>query len=194
MSRERVKILRTVGTAKTEVIEMDAVISHNIRYSASVTDHPVADGATISDHVRLDPTDISLTGVVTNTPVTLLAGGIIPTLDRSRSRSAYEALLEVYNGRELVQIEDGLDVFTDMLMYSLEVPRDRATYNALQFTASFRKIVKVGLKVVEISEDDQALAAESTDTGTQTPDEATPEQTSQASTLLQIFQGVGLAQ
>lgn len=183
-----VVILRQVENSLIQVLDLDATISEQITHNGTVTEHPIEDGSLVADHIQLDPVTLSVTGFVSNTPVSLGLGAI-PRSDPTRARTAYEALLEVFRKKELVQIQDGLDVYEDMAMTSLSVPRDRASANALQFTAAFRKLTKVGTQTVEIASDDQEIAAPSEDIGKQTPTEATEEVEQESSLLYQAYEG-----
>lgn len=69
----------TIGT-----IWIDVSISEKHSLSADVTEHPVEDGANITDHVRPQPRVIQLEGLVTNHPTELPlshAGGVHATDD-----------------------------------------------------------------------------------------------------------------
>lgn len=189
-----VQLLRTVSGQPVEIIVLDAVISHVITFAATITTHPIEEGSKVSDHVEIDPDGLVLVGKVTNTPVTLLSGGLIPRFDPTRSKGAYDALVATFRGKELVQIVDELAVFDDMAIERLEVPRDISNFHALDFTATFKKLTKVGTQVVELSADAEKIAAPSEDLGKQTPVDANGEETTESSTLVSILKGVGLVE
>jgi len=50
-------------------IQFDLIVSEDHSLEASVTEHPVENGATVNDHVRSLPRKGSLTGLVTNYPL-----------------------------------------------------------------------------------------------------------------------------
>jgi hypothetical protein len=188
-----VKLLRYVNASVVEILTLDAVLSHQINYIGSVTEHPIEDGSTISDHVKLDPVEISLTGFVTNTPVSLLSGGFLQPYDPTRSRIAYEALVEVWKNKELVQIIDKLDLFENMVMTGLQIPRDGTNFHAFQFTANFKHLAKIGTQSVEILPAAEQIAAPAENTGKQTPTTSTEEEGEEASALYRIKEfGVSL--
>jgi hypothetical protein len=182
-----VRILREVGKKLLEVIVLDATISHDLSFSKTVTNNPIEEGSNVTDHAQHDPTEISVTGIVTNTPVTLLSGGIVPTFVPSRSRTAYKALRQVFESDELVQIQDELDVFDSYMMSQLSIPRDTTNYNALQFTATFRKVVIVGTLTIALSEDAAEIAAPAENLGRVTPAAASPAAAGEASTLARLL-------
>ena len=187
-----VRLLRSVGSALVEIVVLDATLSHNIRRSANVAEFPIESGSQISDHIQEEAIEVTVEGFVSNNPVSLLSLGVFPQQDATRSKSAYDALVQTFDKKELVQIQSELEVFDNMAMRSLEVPRDRTNFNALQFTAEFRQIVKIGTQVVELKTDVEELATPSQDLGKQTPAAANTEETTESSTLLQLLQGVGV--
>lgn len=187
-----VKLLRKVDTSLVEITALDATLSHQIQRTATATMHPIESGSKISDHVQLDPVVVTVTGFVSNNPVTFLSFGLVPQQDQTRSKSAYDALVQTFDNKELVQVQSELEVFDDMVMTSLTVPRDRTNFNALQFTATFQKIKRVGTLVVELAEDVEELAAPEQDLGKQNPVDAEPEEETQGSWLLGLLQGAGV--
>lgn len=186
-----VRLLRKVEKSLVEIIALDATLSHQIERSATATMHPIESGSKISDHIQIDPVVVTVTGFVSNNPVTFLSFGLIPQQDQTRSKSAYDALVQTFENKDLVQVQSELDVFDDMAMTGLSVPRDRTNFHALQFTATFQKIKRVGTLVVELAEDVEQLAAPEQDLGKQNPVDPEPEEESQSSWLLGLLQGVG---
>lgn len=69
-------IFGTRQAGKIGLLELDATITEDHIYSNTVSSFPVEDGSDVSDHVRQEPEQISITGIVTKSPVSFL-GGII---------------------------------------------------------------------------------------------------------------------
>jgi hypothetical protein len=183
-----VKIVRDVEGVAVEVVSLDAVISHEVQFTATVTEHALEDGSTVADHVIRQPDQITVTGYVSSTPVTILTGGIVPIFSFGRVRTAYQAMKDLLDTKNRVTVSDELDQHTSMVLTELRIPRDVATYNGIQFTATFRKIRLVSSAEVEISADDP-IAAPAKDVGSVTPEASTPEETTQSSYLYQIGKG-----
>jgi hypothetical protein len=187
-----IRLLRKVNGKLVEIVALDATLSHGIRRSAEITEYPVEEGSNVSDHKQNAPVAVTVDGFVSNNPVSLLSFGLVPQQDDTRSKSAYDALVETFDNDELVQVQSELEIFDDMMMRSLDVPRDRATANALQFTAEFQKVERVGTLVVEVATDVEKLAPPAQDVGKQTATESTEEESNQSSLLLQALQGIGV--
>lgn len=150
--KKRAPQFSTAGSSVL-LLELDASISEDHSFSNAVTRFPVEDGSDITDHIKLEPDQISINGFVTNSPIknlvqmrdnpTVSSGGL------DRVTSAYETLLGI-SGRNgtspvLVDIFTSLRIFTDMVMTSLTIPRNGGTGEALQFSAEFVHIRKVSL-------------------------------------------------
>jgi hypothetical protein len=187
-----VQIFRKIDSKIVEVLVLDATLSHNIARTSTVTQYPIESGSKVSDHKQNDPIEFTVEGFVSNTPVTLLASGALPSQDDTRSKTAYDALVQVFEGKELTQLQSELDVFDNMMLQSLEVPRDRTNFNALQFTAAFKEVRQIGTRVVTLKDDVEKLAKPEEDLGKQTPDDASDEEEAEASLLLQALQAIGV--
>jgi hypothetical protein len=179
-----VKLQRKVGKSLVEVFRIDAVISHEHNLTSTITEHPTEGGDVIAHNIRNDPREIVVTGFVSNFPVRL-GLGVLPRRDNSRGQNAKEALEEIRDNKELVQITDELGVYENMGIGSLTFPRDSQTYHGLRFTATFRKMKIVGVQVVELSDEQQVqdVAAPAGNLGKQTPDDASDSAFDQASTF-----------
>jgi hypothetical protein len=137
-----VSLLFPVG-AGVDVLVLDAAISETHSGDADVTEHPVERGANVSDHVRVKAETLKLEGLITDTPV-----GAAGT--DGRSVSAYRTLLSIKDDGNPIAISTPFREYTQMVMQSLEVPRDAKTGSALRFSASFRRIVTAETKVSRV--------------------------------------------
>ena len=101
-------------------ISLDAVLTESFSSPITVTKNPVEFGANIADHAIIQPKKYTLTGVVSNTPLSLTGavGQIIDNIsglfgdssgsNLSRSQSAYEALQAIKDEREPIEVQTGL--------------------------------------------------------------------------------------
>jgi len=155
-----------IGDFEFEIIESE---SHS--RSSQAPTYPVEQGNEISDHIINDPEEFSVSGFVSNTPVT---GD--PT---DAVNAAYDALIGIHNSRATVDIVSGLQVYTSMHMSSLGISRDSSSGESLRFNASFRKIRIVSSREVEVNieqlggdEETQSQAEPEIDQGRVSPNEA----------------------
>jgi hypothetical protein len=117
-----------------EELTLDAAVSETHSGDAEVTEHPVERGANVVDHVRVKQDVLKIEGIITDTPIGAFG-------DAGRSQSAYETLLGIKNAGAPVYVSTPLREYSEMVMASLEVPRDAKTGAGVRFSASFRKIV-----------------------------------------------------
>jgi hypothetical protein len=138
------------------VVELDAVLSETHASEVEVTEHPVERGANVSDHARVKPEQVTLEGLVSNTPVNrgatrrvLTANGVdfasnaetdAPAGAAGFAEAAYGKLREIKDARQLVTVATELRTYKNMVMTSLSVPRNARVGDALQFTAVFKEV------------------------------------------------------
>lgn len=136
-------LLRIVN-AQIEELVLDASLSEDHSFTSRVSQFPIESGATISDHIFNEPAQVTLTGIVSNSPI-LGEGSVI---EPNRAESAFATLMNIRLRRQPVTIVTGLNVYFNMVMTSLQVPR--TAYDALEFTASFTQITLVSTTRVEV--------------------------------------------
>lgn len=67
------EIIATIAGALSPIL-LDATLKESFKAEAEVTQHPIEDGADVSDHVILKPTSLTISGIVTETPFEGLPG------------------------------------------------------------------------------------------------------------------------
>lgn len=128
---------------KIDGYPIDLAITETLNLESTVTKYPIERGAKIADHVQNEPPTITLEGIVSDTPIGVIAtdptrqvvtGGALP------SKDALTRLLAIRDAKEPVVIECNLGRFEQMIMTSLEVPKSKEVGKALQFTVTFEQI------------------------------------------------------
>jgi hypothetical protein len=148
------------------VIELDAAISTQHTRNVTATKHPVEKGAKITDHLRPEPEQLVIEGLVSNTPLGRTAqtravgfvGSEFQTTAAAPSafgtpgyaEEAFKKLDDIAGKGVLVTIATQYMTYTDMALTSFVAPRDGNTGDALRFTATFEKIVIVSNKLTTI--------------------------------------------
>jgi D-ribose pyranose/furanose isomerase RbsD len=143
---------------KIGVLELDCNISESHEFENQVTAFPIENGSEITDHVINKPKKITVNGFVTNSPINSLGkiGEIKDAiagnsgLSQKRVSVAEYELQSILFNKELVTIVTSLDVYDDMVMTSLSIPKDSKTGDALRFTATFQQIIKITTQNVPI--------------------------------------------
>ena len=150
-----------LALAGLNLLTLDACLSQDHEYKNKVTSYPVENGLDVSDHVRQEPDELKIEGVISDTP------DGVDSVDGSYSDSAYKALCAVA-GRDYVSTETAVikneypapiivdvivkyRVFTDMILETLSVPRTTTTGDSINFTAHFKKFRKADVSLATIN-------------------------------------------
>ena len=163
-------------------IKIDGVITESTRRSAIVSSNPIENGSNISDHVIKEPMRYSMTGIITNTPIgsdaaTQLFGSVVDVVTGifgkseqggiSRSRQAYQNLVELLEAGELISVDTGLRSYDNLIFESISVDANKETSNGISFSASFVQAIivqsarqDVDRDTIDGSENSSAFAAQ----------------------------------
>ncbi|MHA6837687.1 phage baseplate protein [Ralstonia pseudosolanacearum] len=104
-----------------------------------ITDHPVEQGAQISDHAYKKPSEVTITIGWTNSSLASLTS----LQFGNYSSYAYDRLLQLQKMRELFSISTGKRRYQNMLIQSIDVTTDAKTENACIATLHCREVIVV---------------------------------------------------
>lgn len=148
-----------------EGLPFDLFISESHKLSFKVSDHPLQDGSTISDHVHRELQEVTIEGLFTNytlnnerrnEPLKFRDDyGEVdePTEDvwtkkpivQNRALKQLEKLRELANAREPVRLVCSLDIYPKMIITDIAYDRDAKSGSAVKFSVTLREIVTVNL-------------------------------------------------
>jgi hypothetical protein len=145
------------SVTKIDVIELDATISESHNGEVEVTEHPVEEGFNVTDHARAKPDVLTLTGIISNTPLNRTqalrkvadqSGFVFETSAGTAQKvgapgyaeEAFAKLQALRTSGKVLTVQTRYRSYTDMLLTSLVVPRDASTGDALKFTAVFKHV------------------------------------------------------
>lgn len=185
-------------TLPAGALEFDASIQEDHEAESVVTDFPVEEGADISDHIRPVPERITINGIVSNTPLTLLAvlGSLPGSVDRVDT--AYNVLRKLRDERKLVSVITSLRKYESMAITSFGVSRNASNGDNMNATVSLREVFTAQTQQTETSAqgattaEGQSSIGGAVDTGNQsatTP--ASPKQAERSQSLLSQTFGFG---
>lgn len=143
----------------------DVVVEEVHNDTLTITDHPVEQGADITDHAYKNPAELSmrigwsksslnLNGVIGGLVSGSLLSGSIRTL-----RDVYEELLKLQGSRKTFDVSTGKRLYRNMLIRSLSTTTDATTENALIVTVVLREIIVVRTKAARLKPQAQANPA-----------------------------------
>lgn len=177
---------KTDGTKGNIILVLDASLSETHAQDAEATDHPVEQGANITDHVRPKPQMLTIEGFVSNTPVIDARTAKVQFLpdQPGPAEAAHQILKNRLQAGSLHTVQTKLDTYTNMLLISKNEPRNSQIGDSLQFTLTFKEIrIVFNQTITVITKDPQHQPK--TDKGKKVPTQATPT-AAQESLLLQV--------
>lgn len=136
-------------------LALDCTVTETHTATSTVTEHPVESGANITDHIRPDPVQLSITGIVSDTPIgarevqrAIEIGGVsvqikqqeTPTSPTGFGRAAWSKLDAMRLAAKPVTVLTRDKKYESMAIVSLTVPKEAKTGGALYFTAQFKQV------------------------------------------------------
>ena len=160
--RERV----TVGTSLGGYT-FDAVVQSDHTSELALTEHPVQNGAAVTDHSYLKPKTLTLHIGVSDCAVGGNYGG-----GSARSVNAYQLLLRLQREARPLTVTTRLHTYTNMMVKTITASEDYTTVHALDATITLQEIVVASVSTVKVSSRPQVTG--STNRGT--PQAVEPDQ------------------
>ena len=140
----------TIVPATIGTLQCDCIVEHTTEFNSSVTEHPIEGGFVIADHVAREPMKLSLTAIITPTPVSYfrIMGGSNP--DRLGEAASY--LEQVHLAGEPITkvLPDG--IYDSMVMTSCPLPRNVQDGFCYRLALEFTHVTIVSQKTEEIPE------------------------------------------
>jgi len=192
---------------KIDTIELDCTVSESHNGEVEVTEHPVEEGANITDHTRAKPVTLILEGIVSNTPLnneqqtrkvksaegftfeTTAAASVIAG-QPGVAEAAFTKLQQLREKGVPITIITRFKTYTNMVMSSLVVPRNASTGECVRFTATFKNVVIVKNKTTTAAISKEPKAKAKIAKGKKVP-ETTAEPTKKKSMLFTLDESTG---
>lgn len=142
-------------------IELDAVLSETHNNKVRITKHPVELGADITDHAIIEPKIINITAQVSDTPLGAAAFGQIIDLvtglfgtstdnNITRSNAAYNAIIQLMEQREPIDVQTKLKLYENMLITNVSTTQDKATSRVVLITIALEEVIIVESETVQL--------------------------------------------
>jgi hypothetical protein len=144
-------------------IELDVIVNETTQASSTITSNPVENGADVNDNIIINPMTFTITGVISNSKVSLLGGlnTITSFADNSKPNvDAWGNLLKLQAERKPFDLETTLKTYKNIVIENLSTDQDKDTSNALFFTANLKEIIFVGNKVLKASDYSDSVTAD----------------------------------
>ena len=140
----------TIVPATIGDLQCDCVVDHVAKFDSQVTEHPIEGGFVIADHVARQAMKLSLTAIITPTPVSYfrIMGGANP--DRLGEAAAYFEQVHLAGEPITVVLPDG--IYDNMVMTSCPLPRNVQDGFCYRLALEFTHVTIVNQKTEEIPE------------------------------------------
>ena len=145
-------------------ISLDLILTETHSLNAVVTQHPVQDGSTISDHITILPRSGTMRVLVSNFSLSTAEGDARADWDEiydqgeaaqkslpNRAEDSWEKLKDLVKTRELVKVVTSLEVYEDVALTRVETTRDGDTGDALEIDIDYEQVTKVKLKETKVT-------------------------------------------
>lgn len=157
------------------VFSIDCTISETHERESPPTEYEIEDGTGISDHIIMKPLRLEITGMISDTPLSVLAAlqttvvsAVTPAIgivgaaagislagvlsgSSSPSVASFAQLLQLQESKQSVQVVTTLKVYPNMFISKVSAPRDANTGKVLLFTVSLVQLLLVSPQTVNIT-------------------------------------------
>ena len=148
----------TNGKTKLEYMPFNLFISEKHSLKFRVSEHPLQDGATISDHVHRELREVTIEGMFTNHPMRKLeeinkvtfkdeyaTTEVKPTVTNT-ALAKFDALKRLAEQRKPVRLVCSLEIYPKMVITAIDYDRDSKSGSSIRFTMTLRELKTVTLK------------------------------------------------
>lgn len=190
----------TSGTTKLEAMPFNLFISEKHSLKFRVSEHPLQDGSTISDHVHKELREVTIEGMFTNHPMRKLeetnevkfkdeyaTSEVKPSVTNT-ALAKFEALKRLAELRKPVRLVCSLEIYPKMVITAIDYDRDSKSGSSIRFTMTLRELKTVSLKATTstyefqpgdlVTANDKLIAAEK-NAGKRTAEEVKADQMKQ---------------
>lgn len=176
------KFYVTIGSDEAGFVELDCSETESHQRTAEVTEHPVEDGADISDHVKIIPGRLTITGIVSDMQPVLIG-----RRDRTPNRGnrAHELIKSFMHDRRVITVTTALQQWENMVVTGLTIPCNAGTGDSVQMTIDFQEVRFAKTSTLESSPEPKKETPKPTrDLGKKPTQEATPAQSTKSQSTL----------
>lgn len=185
------------GDSKLTYMPFNLFISEKHSLKFRVSDHPLQDGSTISDHVHQEMQECTIEGMFTNHPMRKLeevnevkfkdeyaTSEVKPTVSNT-ALANFEKLKLLAKQRKPVRLVCSLEIYPKMVITGIDYDRDSKSGSSIRFTMTLRELKTVSLKATtgtynfqpeELKTANDKMIASEKKVGKRTAEEATADQ------------------
>ena len=195
------------GDSKLTYMPFNLFISEKHSLKFRVSDHPLQDGSTISDHVHQEMQECTVEGMFTNHPLRKLeevnevkfkdeyaTSDVKPTVSNT-ALANFEKLKLLAKQRKPVRLVCSLEIYPKMVITGIDYDRDSKSGSSIRFTMTLRELKTVSLKATtgtynfqpeELKTANDKMIASEKKVGKRTAEEATADKMKKIINLEQV--------
>lgn len=139
--------LRSQEDTEKSFVVMEVTTSETHGFEAEIVEHEIENGGSITDHIINRPRRLSLNCIMSDTPIRVFsevrgAAELIEDPERKNKRSAraYKQLKELYENRTLLNVVTGFEVYKNMIIERVSIPRNAENFGSLEFSLELKQI------------------------------------------------------
>ena len=133
-------------------IEFDLMPKESHGLDFDISEHPVDNGSSITDHIRMKPRECSVTGMFTCHPIKAYSKDKVTIDDgaeemsENRALTLYKELETLCKSMNKVRLVTDIKTYPTMLIKSLKTDRDRSSGESITFTMTLREYMGVDMQ------------------------------------------------
>lgn len=128
--REAISFFYPDPKSKLGELVIDAFLKETHSFSSEITEHPIESGSAIVDHIYNQPFSLSIDGIISNTPMSLVGLTAFDSATRylegdsnDFATIAFEKIEEMFAKRTPISIATSLKIYHKMVLESLSIER-----------------------------------------------------------------------
>jgi hypothetical protein len=187
-------------------IQLDAVLSETHTNAVRLTKNPVELGADITDHAIVEPKRLNIIAHVSDSPLGVAAFGEIvdlvtglfgtaATSNITRSNAAYNAMVQIMEQREPLEVQTKLKLYSNMVITGLTTSQDKNTSRIVAMNISLEEVLITESQIVKLDpeqlQDGSAKEQGSSPEKKGRQEPVTPNDTTNKSVLKSVLDWVG---
>jgi hypothetical protein len=171
-------------------VQVDVSLRETHSSTKTISDSPVEVGSDISDHVKKSPDEVSIDGVLSDLPSSLISLAE-QEISGNTAEKRYAELLDLVSNADSFELVTGLRVYSNMVFTAFSVDRDNSSGGVIRFKATMREIEFAQSETVEVqpNEVDAGKVEPTTDRGTKPKTPAPPAAAAKSSSVLSDLTG-----
>lgn len=140
----------------------DSTVSITHDFSNSVTENPVEDGVSFSDHVQVKNNRFTVSGVFGAFSVNNYAADTL-SQDKERIKEAYAFLTNLRNNKTVFTLVSMYDVYENCVIESLSIPVNTESSSSLYFDMTLVQIRKASVQSTNLVRVENVITAKKDD-------------------------------